>query len=38
MEAPNTCTKFAAQNYHPELCEILKSAGADITSLTYDAQ
>ena len=27
--------KFAAQNHHPQLCEMLKSAGADISALTY---
>ena len=31
----NARVKFAAQNHHPELCEILKSAGADINALTY---
>ena len=35
MIAPNAFPKFAAQYYHPELCGILKSAGADMTTLTH---
>ncbi|KAF6217744.1 hypothetical protein HO133_006571 [Letharia lupina] len=29
---------FAAQNYHPELCKVLKSAGADVSTLTHNAE
>ena len=35
VKISNARVKFAAQNYHPELCEMLKSAGADINALTY---
>ena len=35
VKVSNTCFKFAAQTYRPELCEMLKSAGADINALTY---
>ena len=31
-------SKFAAEYHHPELCQILKSAGADITVLTHCAE
>ena len=35
VKVSNARVKFAAQFYHPELCEMLKSAGADINALTY---
>jgi len=38
MKGANTCVKFAAQNYHSELCNFLKGAGADINALTYSAR
>ena len=31
----NARVKFAAENHHPALCELLKSAGADINAVTY---
>ena len=36
--AANACFKFAADRHHPELCQILKSAGADTNLLTHYAE
>lgn len=38
MKVPNAGIKFAAQNYHSELCRILKGAGADMSTLTHEKE
>ena len=38
MKLSNACYKYAALNYHSELCKLLKGAGADISTVTYNAQ